>query len=1110
MRRLLSFLVSLIIVFMSVADGIVAFANEPKDNGLSAFAENLAEMIREHDSNLNVESDIVIDDESVKADVFYGNANFSDEAFENLSDDAFLTERLIVKSKKSIDYQGAVDCVSGYNDLYILQYDTEVDAKSAYKYYLNCDYIEYVEPDIIMSSQEAEESGLEIPDGVGTEYNEFTAEAIEWLSDKIGFSDIKDELATMIADDYVLVAVLDSGVDTDHELLADRLVYSDANVSSTGEANSVEDDYGHGTHVAGIIVNNTLDNVKIKPYKVLNQYGNGSLSSIALAVDMAVADGVDIINMSLSGEGESKRMTEAVNNAVANDVNVVVAAGNRSLDLDKNYISPACVESAITVSATDKNDKLANYSNYDGPIDIAATGSDIESSYLNNTYLSMSGTSMATPQVTAGIAIIQTVFADKPASECEEMIKEYAIAMFENEGENHFGAGLLFLKYLLDEKPTTADPVFSVDSCNFSESFKVSISCPEDDADIYYVIYGTGDLDEVNWFDSLEYSSPITISMDTKVSAIAIGKGKYPSSIVTVEYDRVVDSEEDNYEINILGYITGYYGSETDLLIPEEIKGRTVKGIASDAFEDNNSIHNVVLPNTAEKINSNAFSGCTQLETVSGNGVEEVGTSAFEDSSVSTVTFKNLKNIGNRAFADCENLTEIDLTNVEEIGDYAFNNSGLIEVDCPKVTLIGTNAFNSCNSLKTVFAPALEKVSIGAFRNCVSLETVNISAVTEIGANAFRNSSVVDIDAESVEKVGNYAFADNPCLQKITLPNVTATGAYLFQNCSALNSVSLPALESLNSNTFNKCPELKYLYLPSVKIVEKNAFASSSIETIQFGCVEKISSLPNTLKYIVIPSTLSTITVSAPDTDFIVYGYTGTYAEQFANDNNKEFCSVPALVCEISDQVDAEKGYILALAIGFNCKYQWYKNDNLSNEDGTPIENATKFYYKPDRNDNAVSYYCVITSNDGINVNTITTKCIENSPEYRDADYTEYYAIYKEYQSIDQSLYEDGEFDEVDELFKTDVTQFSLAQQDLLDAHVDKIRNLINSAKLKYLLCDVNSDSKITILDARLALKAVVGSYTLDKTQTLAADVNGDGKVSIADSRAILKSVLDQ
>ena len=63
---------------------------------------------------------------------------------------------------------------------------------------------------------------------------------------------------------------------------------------------------------------------------------------------------------------------------------------------------------------------------------------------------------------------------------------------------------------------------------------------------------------------------------------------------------------------------------------------------------------------------------------------------------------------------------------------------------------------------------------------------------------------------------------------------------------------------------------------------------------------------------------------------------------------------------------------------------------------------------------------------------------------------------------------------------------------------------------LKYILCDVNNDGKISIVDARLVLKAVVGGETLSENQMLAADINGDGKITISDSRAILKMVLDQ
>ena len=1087
MKRLLSVVLSIFMAFLSISQGFYAFAQENDKKNLYNFANELSEMVRENVVDTN-ESEIEekIEDEIIKNDVFYGSS--SEIEFSGFSDDAFETQRLIVKSKKSIDYKGAIDCVSGYNNLYILQYNSVLATKLAYKYYLSCDYIDYVEPDIILSAQDEVEMPEINVDGYISDWDDATAEAIEWISEKIGFSSIKEKLAEMVNDDYVLVAVIDSGVDTDHEYFENRLVYSDYNGSSSGERNSVEDDYGHGTHVAGIIVGNTLDNVKIKPYKVLNDMGNGSLSSIAVAVDLAVADGADIINMSLAAQNKSQTMIDSVNNAVANDVNVVAAAGNKGVDLDNVYITPACIDSAITVSATDKNDKLASFSNYDGTIDIAAPGQNIKSCYLNNTYTSMSGTSMSAPQVSAGLAILQTVFVDKPADECEEMIKDYAIAMSELENHNYYGAGLLYLEYLLDGKPTTADPVFSVDSCTFTEPFNVSISCPDEDATIYYIIYNEGNWDIDSLIEGVEYTSPIKIAVNTKIAAIAIGKGANPSSIVTVEYERHTDSEEQDFEINALGEITDYYGSNEELVIPEIIQGKVVNGIASGAFKENSYIKKVILPETISTIKSIAFKDCEKLESISGSSVSVLGA---------------------QAFLGCKNLVSVDFPTLEGIGDYAFSESGIKEIHLESVTDLGSNVFNGCDKLETAILTSVENINMGTFRDCISLKSIDISSAIKISANAFRNTGLERIIVENVEEIGNYAFVDNASLKGVSFPNVNSTGAYVFQNCSSLKFVSLPKLEQLNSNTFNGCSQLSALYLPSTKVVVKNAFANSSVQYLKLDCVETIKSLPDTLVNLTVPSTLEKIT-SVPSTDFKVYGHKGTYAEEFANENNKEFFTVPSIIYEPNDNVDAELGFVFVYAQGFNCTYQWYKNDSISNENGVPIEGAIHCYYKPSRDDKAEAYYCVITSNDGISVDTVTTKAIVNAPEYKDADYTEFNALYEEYQQIDKTLYKEGEFDEIDALFQIDVTQYSLAQQALLDEYVKQIKDLINSAELNYLLCDVNGDNEISIVDARLVLKAVLGNCELDTLQILAADINGDGEVSIADSRAILKMVLDQ
>ena len=1108
-------------IMTSVSWGLISYAIESEDEkSIYDFAKDLSQLIQENNDIVN--DGQYVENVVVSVNKFFSGANVVETTDSSIQ--RFETGRIIVKSKTAIDYQGAIDCVSGYNDLYILQYESAVLAKKAYEFYLTLDNVEYVEPDIIVRVQ----SDIEVP-------NEFVPEIIpegsasevfDWLSDKIGFNDIKECLKERIADDYVLVATIDSGADIDHDLLKDRVIDSGVNMSGTGNPSSCDDDYGHGTHVAGIIVSNTLDNVKIMPYKVLNDEGKGSLSAIAVAVDMAVEDGADVINMSLTAKGESARMTEAIDNATANNVNVVVSAGNSKTDLDKTYYTPACVESAITVSATDKNDKLASFSNYDGPIDIAAPGTEIKSSYPNNAYAILSGTSMAAPQVAAGLAIVKTVFPDLSSDKCEQRLENYTIQLHENPGENHFGAGLLFLKYLLDDKPTTSNPTFSVGDCTFSQSFDLEITCPEDDVTIYYALARLGDGDIDNWFDYGEYTGPIKISVDTKVAAMAISKGKYPSEVVTASYDRSVDKEEDNYEINTLGYITAYYGDETNLIIPEKIRGRTVKGIASSAFEGDFRIKTVILPDSATKINSKAFYNCTALVSVTGSGVTEIKSSAFEGSSIVSVYFPELQTLGYKSFSECSKLKTISMPKLETIGDYAFQKtpelveitldtvdeigissfaeSSVESVSFLNVTKLGMNVFSDCEDLVSVSIPLLTELSIGAFKNCTSLKTVDIPLLTSIGANAFRNTGLESYFGRYVETVGNHAFADNSFLASAFLPSTKSSGTNAFANCSELQIVMLPAMLELNSNSFYNCPKLKMLYLPSVKTVGKMAFKDSSIEYLRFNCVEKIESLPETLKGITLPSTLESITASTPNSDFIVYGYENTYAHQYAIDKEKEFHTVPAILYETEGQVNPEDTYIVVYAMGFNCTYQWYKNDKASSEGGTAIEGATFFYYEPKAEDNAVAYYCVITSNDGINTNSVTTIPILNLPEFRPADLNEYNKLIDEANSIDRENVDEVLLNELDELLAINVSNITYDSQELVDSIIEELEIILYEINNGLLLGDMNNDHRITAYDVRMVLCYVSGTISVSKHQLRAADMDGNGEITSYDARLIL------
>lgn len=129
-----------------------------------------------------------------------------------------------MKSASAIDLQGASECVSGYRDLYILQYDTETAAKNAYAYYADCPAVDYVEPDYIRIMQD-ETADSQTETEIGAEELLYTVRdaAQSWVSEQIGFEAIKLRLAEMQMPEIV-VAVLDSGADTDHELLEGRLL----------------------------------------------------------------------------------------------------------------------------------------------------------------------------------------------------------------------------------------------------------------------------------------------------------------------------------------------------------------------------------------------------------------------------------------------------------------------------------------------------------------------------------------------------------------------------------------------------------------------------------------------------------------------------------------------------------------------------------------------------------------------------------------------------------------------------------------------------------------------------------------------------------------------
>jgi hypothetical protein len=219
----------------------------------------------------------------------------------------------------------------------------------------------------------------------------------------------------------VIVAVIDSGIDYTHPALGAGFGAGKKVVGGYDFVNDDADpmdDNRHGTHVAGIIAaqSNALTGlapkVTLLAYKVLGADGKGYVSDIIAAVERAIADHADIINLSLGGPGNpDDPLSRAIDNASAHNVVVCVAAGNEGVF--HAIGSPAGAASAITVGASSGN-TVAEFSTR-GPAtvsgaikpDLLAPGVAIVSTVPGGGTQAMSGTSMATPYVSALAALLR-------------------------------------------------------------------------------------------------------------------------------------------------------------------------------------------------------------------------------------------------------------------------------------------------------------------------------------------------------------------------------------------------------------------------------------------------------------------------------------------------------------------------------------------------------------------------------------------------------------------------------------------------------------------------------------------------------------------------------
>jgi len=242
------------------------------------------------------------------------------------------------------------------------------------------------------------------------------------------------------------------------------------------DGESMFDDNGHQTHCTGIICaqDNAHGMVGVAPesnclsVKALSRSGSGSYAGLAAALDYAIEVQPDLVSMSLGGSMPSTEMESRIKKLYAMNIPVICAAGNTG---EGGVNWPAAYDETIAVAAYDKFGEIAYFSSRGDTVEWAAPGVDIYSTYLNGTYASLSGTSMACPFIAGVIALMLSKHKKQEEAtgmnDCKtvEDIRNHLLKYTKDKGEsgkdNSWGYGTIDVKGLILNDPVEEEDPFT-------------------------------------------------------------------------------------------------------------------------------------------------------------------------------------------------------------------------------------------------------------------------------------------------------------------------------------------------------------------------------------------------------------------------------------------------------------------------------------------------------------------------------------------------------------------------------------------------------------------------------------------------------------------------
>ena len=686
----------------------------------------------------------------------------------------------------------------------------------------------------------------------------------------------------------VTIAVIDTGIDTDHPEFAGRISEYSYNATEdkivkdwlledgSYDWSLIEDEQGHGTAVTGVLaasmdgegIVGIAPDVNIIVIKAeCDANGNfARTSDLVFGLYYAIERDVQVVNMSFGTNNTVNPFAEATQLAVDSDIICVAAAGNEAVS---SMHWPAADKNVIGVGALGDGWKLADYSNYGENINLVAPGTTY-TTRMGGQYGVSAGTSLASPIVAGAIALYMQQDKYTTLDEVTQLLHASCYDLGDLGRDWYYGFGALDISaFLLEQRGTIHFDMLTNELENEDGIFIQGHTLQElpEPERLYAVFDG--------WYYDDTFTQKYHYYEDKLYGEVTL-YAKWSDEENSIPYTYVI-LDDGTVEIR------SYTGHRKYITIPEMIEGRIVTSVGDFAFYGQSKLREVVLPSGLTHIGMYAFANCSGLLGIEiPENVTTIDNCAFADNvRLPAITFQGdsqLERIGEQAFQGCISLESIQIPeNVREIGKYAFErNLRLSSVgfgENSQLEIIGSGAFSGCARLTQIHLPAsLQNIDGSAFSGVTALRKITVQkgnshfaskdgvlfddsgstlvafpaaygdaysipkGTVTIGQYAFAYGQIREIDLAGVQSVADYAFLQ-AAVETLILPDsVTSIGKGAFASMGHLTQLSIGSgLTRIPEETFSDAVALKTVTIPNtITSIGKHAFSGSGLESIFF------------------------------------------------------------------------------------------------------------------------------------------------------------------------------------------------------------------------------------------------------------------------------------